>query len=75
MTAEQIAMWYLIFGLITWSIGLYRELTNKTVGDAPPILPLAIILFWWIFLLFLIFSKLFKFLKKKYELRMETNNI
>lgn len=61
---EQIAMWYLILGLITWCLGLYRELTNKSVGDAPPILPLAIIFFWWIFLLILGISKLIKFLKK-----------
>lgn len=61
---ENWIMWYVIGGIITWSMGLYRELTKKSVGDADPILVLAIILFWFIFLAILIMTKFRAFINK-----------
>ena len=63
---ENKIMWYMICGIIVWAMGLYREMNKKSVGDADPIVVLAVILFWWVFLIGLLYSwfkKLKSFLK------------
>lgn len=62
---EQVLMWYMIGGIVTWFMGLYREFTKKSVGPADPVLVLALLLFWWIFLFILIFTKLRQYILKK----------
>lgn len=62
---ENGLMWYVIAGLITWVIGLYRELTKKTVGEADPMLVLVIIFAWPLFIGFLLYSKVKFMLNRK----------
>ena len=62
---ENGLMWYVIAGLITWVIGLYREMNKKSVGDADPMLVLAIIFAWPLFIGFLIYGKVKLWLKSK----------
>lgn len=57
---ENFLMWYFICGIIVWAMGIYREINSKSVGPADPIVVLAVILFWWIFLLGLLYSWLKK---------------
>lgn len=63
---ENLLMWYVIAGIITWAIGLYRELRQKTMGKADPLLVLAIIFAWPMFVIFLLIKLIKKYL---YETR------
>lgn len=51
---REIAMWYIIIGLVMWAIGLYRELTKKSAGPADPLVVLCLIMFWLPFLIWLL---------------------
>lgn len=62
---ENGLMWYVIAGLITWVIGLYRELNKKTVGEADPMLVLAIIFVWPLFIGLLLYGKVKLLLNRK----------
>ena len=62
---ENGLMWYVIAGLITWVIGLYRELNKKTVGEADPMLVLAIIFAWPLFIGLLLYGKVKLLLNRK----------
>lgn len=62
---ENGLMWYVIAGLITWAIGLYRELTNRTVGEADPLLVLSFIFGWPLYIGFYLYGKVKLKLNKK----------
>lgn len=49
---ENKIMWYMICGIIVWAMGLNK----KSVGYTDPIVVLAFILFWWVFLIGLLYS-------------------